>query len=112
MTITKIKQIESEFDDIYRITCENGLILDISESSKPVIGSSIEYFINLESESLKNRGYNINTDGYTIMNGIIYNNNTIGVLVSFGGLLGNIPNDLLIKNLLTDTISIIYRLQS
>jgi hypothetical protein len=105
---TKIKQINSEFDDIYRITTENGLILDISEVKKPEIDSIIKYYIN-------NNDYNNYNDykGYTIMNGIVYNIHDNGILVSFGGLLGNIPLDEKIKNELSlNSITIVYCLQN
>src|SRR4029078_6155622 len=78
-----IKQVESEFDDVYRITTENGLVLDVPETKKPVIGSKIEYRINMDIDIL-------NSD-YTIMNGIVFNKNNTGIIVSFGGLLGTIP---------------------
>lgn len=88
--ISKIKQVESEFENIYRITAENGLILDIPETDKPVIGSSIEYsFLETETEFNGEAG----GPGYTIMNGILYSINNETILVSFGGLLGNIPYD-------------------
>ena len=98
--VSVIKQVESEFDDIYRITTENGLILDIPENKKPVIGSSIEYHINDDK----------NNSGYTIMNGIVYNIHNTGILVSFGGLLGNIPLDETIKKTIKENISLSYKL--
>lgn len=82
--VTVIRKVESEFDDIYRITTENGLVLDIPETKKPTVGSMIEYHVNT------NKTYD--SKEYTIMNGILFGSNEIGILVSFGGLLGNIPS--------------------
>ena len=79
---TKIKEVESEFDGIYRITCENGLILDIPEDKKPLIGSRFEYKINATNDPIYFT---------TMMNGIIFDVSDTNILVSFGGLLGNIP---------------------
>lgn len=100
MTITTIKYIESEFDDIYRITTENGLILDICEGSKPEINTHIEYHIENNLDKIK--------EGYTIMNGIIFSKENNSIFVSFGGLLGNIPVDENIN--LNDEITLSYRL--
>jgi len=102
--VTTIKQIDSEFDDIYRITTENGLILDISEIKKPTIGSTIEYYIN----DNKDHG-----NDYTIMNGIFFGENTNSVFVSFGGLLGNIPvNETIKKSIINNpnNVSLSYKL--
>ncbi len=103
---TIIKQIESEFDDIYRITTENGLILDISENKKPDIGSRIEYYINDTPKNLDNN--------YVIMNGIFFETNSIGIIVSFGGLLGNIPMTETAKNNISNhsNVCLIYKLIS
>ena len=104
--ITKIKEVKSDFDDVYRITTENGLILDVLEKKPPIIGSSIEYFISDSPIE-----YN-NYKEYTIMNGILFNNHESGIFVSFGGLLGNIPVDLKTKNILSDSISIFYTMKN
>ena len=93
-----IKQVETEFDNIYRITAENGLVLDISENKKPNIGSKIEYYINNST---------IETV-YTIMNGIIFNKHDTGILVSFGGLLANIP--IHSSEIKTEYISLSYKI--
>ncbi len=98
--VTTIKQIESEFDDIYRITAENGLILDISEYKKPVIGSTIEYYINEEK----------NNSEYTIMNGTVFVIQKKNILVSFGGLLGTIPLDESIIKSIDNNIILSYKL--
>jgi hypothetical protein len=81
---TIIKQVDSEFDDIYRITTDNGLILDISENEAPIIGSIIEYTIN-------NPEYSIGPK-HTIMNGTIFSTTKDTTIVSFGGLMGTIPS--------------------
>jgi hypothetical protein len=101
--VTKIKQVKSEFDDIYRITTENGLILDIFESNAPKIDSEIEYCIT---------NCTTNDKDFTIMNGIIYGTNDTGIYVSFGGLLANIPLDEKNKKSLSNAITIIYRLKN
>lgn len=80
MPISIIKQVESEFDGIYRITTENGLILDVSEKTKPKIDSSIEYCLE-----------NVGTKDHVIMNGTFFDVSLTGIFVSFGGLMGNIP---------------------
>lgn len=95
-----IKQIESEFDDVYRITAENGLVLDIPENNKPVIGSKIKYSIDTKEDSHE----------YTIMNGIVFNTNNTGVYVSFGGLLGNIPLDDKMKKNIKNNLCLSYKL--
>jgi len=82
MCKTTIIKVQSEFDDIYRITTENGLVLDISEKKSPAIGSSFEYYLDNEDKEDKN---------YITMNGQIFGITENGILVSFGGLLGNIP---------------------
>ena len=97
-----IKQVESEFDDIYRITATNGLVLDILESEKPKIGSNILYYINPD----KDYG-----PEYTIMNGIIYMINNKSILVSFGGLLGNIPLDESTKKTIKENVLLTYKLE-
>lgn len=97
---SKIKLIESEFNDIYRITTENGLVLDIPENKKPIIGSSIEYNINM----------GINNPEYTMMNGDIFSITDKGILVSFGGLLGSIPLDNTTKKNIQNAISLSYKL--
>ena len=103
INVTTIKQVDSEFDDIYRITTENGLVLDISENKKPSIGSSLEYYIN----DSKDHG-----SAYTIMNGIPFGAGPTGVFVSFGGLLGNIPLDETTKKTIMNSsnVSLTYRL--
>ncbi len=98
-TTSVIKHIESEFDDVYRITTENGLILDIFETNAPEIGTKIEYRIN-----------DAKSDNYVIMNGIVFNSNDVGILVSFGGLLGTIPMDDDTKKSLKEEISLSYNL--
>lgn len=105
--ITVIKKVESEFEDIYRITAENGLILDVSEIIKPKIGTIIEYSVN--TNSTENIDYK-NYSEYCIMNGILYNIHNTGILVSFGGLLGNIPLEE--KNNLSENIEFFYRLKN
>jgi hypothetical protein len=98
-----IKQVESEFDDIYRIMTENGLVLDIHETKKPAIGSKIIY--RLRDVCV------VDTDfDYTIMNGIVFGTNNIGILVSFGGLLGTIPLDDSIKKSFKEEICLSYKL--
>jgi hypothetical protein len=103
ITVTTIKQVDSEFDDIYRITTENGLILDIPEIKPPSIGSNIEYYIN----DVTDRG-----NDYTVMNGIFFVENTNSVLVSFGGLLANIPVDETTKKTIiaNPSVSLTYKL--
>ncbi len=93
-----IKQIDCEFDDIYRITAENGLVLDISEIKKPTIGSRIEYYIDDNIDC---------GPTYTIMNGIFFGVNAHGILVSFGGLLGNIPVS---SEKIKENVTLIYRI--
>ena len=102
-----IKQVDSEFDDIYRITTENGLILDIFQNNKPIIGSIILYYILHEKDYINHSEY-INSSEYTIMNGNIFNISAASILVSFGGLLGDIPfTD---KTNLTENITLIYKI--
>ncbi len=93
-------ELESEFNNIYRITTENGLILDIYESKKPELLSIIEYSINKEIDATN-----------VTMNGIIYEFDSTSIYVSFGGLLGKIPRDT-INSFNSDnfTISISYKL--
>ncbi len=105
-TITVINKVDSEFDDIYRITTENGLVLDISEEKAPLIGSYIEYSLLITAQQC-----NFPNEKYTIMNGILYNIHNTGILVSFGGLLGNIPLSEEIKKTLSDSVSIVYYLK-
>jgi len=90
-----IIQVESEFDNIYRITAENGLILDIPEKKQPPIGSVIEYIIDI-NDIIDTK----HVSGYTIMNGIIFKTNTSEIIVSFGGLLANIPLDETLKRII------------
>lgn len=81
--VSNITNIESNFENIYRITTENGLIIDIFEDN--INNSKIEYIV----ENDINTAYS-NTE-YTIMNGIIYERNNNVIYVSFGGLLASIP---------------------
>jgi len=100
LNVGKIISIESEFDNIYRITTNDGLILDIFEHVKPIIGGEIEY----------NFGKNIVDipSNFNIMNGIVYNVSPGKILVSFGGLLGSIPvTDFFSKD---EEITLIYKL--
>ena len=91
-TITKV---ESEFDDVYRITTDNGLILDIFEKTKPVVGQKIEYSLG------QGQG--------TTMNGIVFAKTGNSVNASFGGFLASIPD---ITHSVGTTITIFYTLQN
>jgi hypothetical protein len=104
--VSTIKHVESEFNDIYRITTENGLILDIPETKMPEIGTEISYQISSDHSS--DHGF-LNSD-YTIMNGTVFNTNNVGILVSFGGLLGTIPMDESARKLVKEEISLCYKL--
>lgn len=74
-----IVKVESTFENVYRITTENGIILDIPEKDRPNVGTSIEYAV----------GHTL--DNSTIMNGFVFHTNGKYIYVSFGGLLGSIP---------------------
>ncbi len=82
-----ITNVESEFDNIYRITTDSGIWIDIFEFDKPQIGSKIEiHGIGANSDDT-----NSNSKCYTKMNGIVYHVSKDGFYVSFGGLLGYFP---------------------
>jgi hypothetical protein len=97
-----IKHVESEFDNIYRITTENGLILDIPETKKPEIGTKIEYRINIDITDLDHN--------YITMNGTVFSTNNVGVLISFGGLLGTIPLNEIGKKTIKEEVCLSYTL--
>jgi len=103
-TTTTVKQVECEFDDIYRITCENGLVLDISEDSAPKVGSEIEYSVYSIPSAV--------STGFTLMNGILFQTSPVNILVSFGGLLGDIPVTEQLKATLTESVSVVYCLKN
>lgn len=102
--VTVIRKVESEFDDIYRITTENGLVLDIPETKKPQIESMFEYHIN-QTDKYDNKEY-------TIMHGIFFNSGPNNIFVSFGGLLASIPITDTHKSGLGEQISLAYKIQN
>ena len=80
--ITKIIDSSSEFTGVWRITTEDGSVLDIYEN-EPKIGTKFVYEINNESTSTSTT--------YTTMNGVVYNIDPKFVWISCGGLLSMIP---------------------
>ena len=83
-----ITGIDKNFDNIFRINCQNGIILDIySPNEGPSIGQIFKFSFNTNT-SLTNTSSTTNT-----MNGIIFGyNNSTEIYISFGGLLGKFPN--------------------
>jgi hypothetical protein len=97
-----ITEVESEFNGIYRVKTNNGMIIDLMENNKPNLGSKLEYSLFFDGNN-----YSTIPKQHTVMNGIIYRKNHSCVYVSFGGLLSVIPFEN--PNWLTsDTVSIIY----
>jgi hypothetical protein len=94
---------ETDFNNIYRITSEDGLILDIYETTKPLVNQQFKYKIYSDNDSDK-----MNTD-CTIMNGIVFEKNEDFINVSFGGLLSKIPNSS--QFLIGSPITIVYSLK-
>lgn len=99
---TKIIKIESEFDDVYRITTEDGIIVDIPEKITPKIGQQIEYY-GTDSKFPATRLSDFTIMYGNQMNTILDDENYI--IVSFGGLLGKFP-----KNLFIDDLIFYYRI--
>jgi len=80
MNTSVITKVESEFDDVYRITTKDGLIIDIYEEKRPEIGTIFEYEINA------------NNNSSTIMNGIVFSSSSNDTIqASFGGFLATVP---------------------
>lgn len=97
----KIVSLHSEFENIYRITTEHGLIIDIFVTDNdviPAIGLELRYCINTCNNRDNNRDNNSNNgdnnSAVTVMNGIIYEieHDSRTIYVSFGGLLAKIPS--------------------
>lgn len=106
-----ITEVHSEFDDIYRITTECGLIIDLyvvendPDDLVPTIGTTIIYNIvaPMEVGGVGEVGEVGEVGGVsgvgevkatqTVLNGIIYDmeHGTKTIYVSFGGLLAKIP---------------------
>lgn len=80
MTASKIINVSSEFENVYRIETENGLILDIFEENAPKIGHIFNYTLEL------------NNTYPCIMNGVVFGVQGNNSLVSFGGFLGSVPS--------------------
>lgn len=80
MVVTKIIKVESTFDSIYRITTEDGLVLDVMTEEPPRMESMFEYTVN-----------DPRTDDGVIMNGTVYIKGESKTYVSFGGLICIIP---------------------
>jgi len=95
--ISRINLVESQFDNIYIITTDNGLIIDLFEFEKPIIGSTIEYNTD-----------NVTLDNCTSMNGSVFYVEKKGINVTFGGLLGYIPVNKIILN--NSNIKFVYKL--
>jgi len=94
---TIVTKVTSEFENTYRITTENGLILDIYDIVAPKIGSK---FIYRTALNYTDTNYD---DDYIIMNGTTFKKN----IVSFGGFLGFIPTLEDVED--TTCVSIMYR---
>jgi hypothetical protein len=80
--MAKILEISSMFPNIYRISTDNGIIIDIFEENKP--SGTIKYSINSEHN-------NYDTELY----GTVYSINNDAVYISFGGLIGYFPKKLI-----------------
>ncbi len=80
---SKIVNILNMFKNIYRLTLENGMIIDIYENKSPCINSIFSYkiFNNYENKNFVG----------TVMNGYIYKTTKNETYASFGGLLCKIP---------------------
>jgi hypothetical protein len=80
---SKIMEISNVFKNIYRITLENKMVVDIYENISPSIGSLFSYEIFNKINDNKYIG--------TEMSGHIYKTTQQETYVSFGGLLSKIP---------------------
>ncbi len=100
MISSRIIKVETYFENIYRISTENGLILDIFESEAPDETTFIEYSVVINEK--------INDLHKTIMNGTVFHTQNNCINVSFGGLLGNIPYNNFPKD--QTTVTLIYEL--
>lgn len=93
MKITKVEPF-SEF--IFRLTLENGVIIDVYELEIPKIGDNFDYQLITKVTKIQHNE--------TRMNGIVCQNDPL--IVSFGGLLGSFGNEK--QPAASEKISIIY----
>lgn len=82
-TKSKIKEVSNIFKNIYRITLENDMIVDVYENIIPSVGSLFSYEIFDKVENTEYIG--------TEMSGYVYKTTNKETYVSFGGLLCKIP---------------------
>lgn len=81
--VTNIINIDSEFENVHRIECSDGLVIDIPEND-----IRYKYF---EYKIIPTEMRETVPKEYTVLNGIIYRTDNTGTFVSFGGLLCYIP---------------------
>jgi hypothetical protein len=102
MTESKITSIDTLFSNVYRLTLENKMIIDIYETESPKINSLFIYKIyekNINTDSML-----FDTDVY--MSGKIYKRTDDIVYISFGGLLCSMPT----KVKFGDDIGVSYKI--
>lgn len=80
---SKIIEISNVFKDVYRITLENEMVIDVCENKSPSVNSMFSYQIFNKNKNDKFIG--------TEMSGYIYKTTHKETYVSFGGLLCKIP---------------------
>lgn len=102
MEESKIISIETLFSNIYRLTLENKIIIDIYENESPKINSLFIYKKNNTKSMLQ--------DMKVHMSGKIYKKTDNTTYISFGGLLCSMPINLIeLQN--DDDFSLSYKIK-
>ena len=97
MNSTNITNVSSLFLNIYRITTADGIILDIYEETKPIIGDMFEYVFGTMLVDKKSE-----------MNGYVFKNQDNYTYISFGGLIGKFPTSIIKANI-GDNVFLCYK---